>query len=204
MPRPAIAEGLLSLVTTPDRAASIVGDLVEESRSHGVGWCSLQVLGTALALCSSSVRADPWRWLRLAVIGLVVWFGAQAVMVVVTGLPWYPWQLAFRAPGFWVRVVSVACGANLLTGMILGRWASNERLNGVVPLVAFWLVVSFTSPLLVWLFFHAGSPNPVFPYHHWLVWALRALLSLFYSLVLVLGGSLARERADGAHAATTR
>ena len=49
------AQRLMCLFTTADRAESIVGDLLEESRTHGRGWFVLQSARTASALCFKSV-----------------------------------------------------------------------------------------------------------------------------------------------------
>lgn len=206
MPKPALAQRLVALFSAPDRAVSIVGDLVEESRSHGAGWYSLQVLGTSLALCLSSVRSDPWRSLRLVFLGLVVWCAALVAMMIMTGLPWYPWQLAFRTPGFWLRVGLIDLGSNLLTGMIMARWASTERMNGVVPLVVLWLGIWIASPLLAWIWGYAGPGLFVFVFSRWWYWALQTLLTvpLFYLFPLVLGGLLAEPRAGVATTAAIR
>jgi len=71
MPEPRLAERMLSLVVTPDRAASIVGDLVEASpggRTPRISvWISVARIG--ISLLWKDVSASPGRTLYLATAG---------------------------------------------------------------------------------------------------------------------------------------
>jgi hypothetical protein len=71
MPEPRLAERMLSLVVTPDRAASIVGDLVEASPGGRMPrislWISVARIG--LSLLWKDVSASPGRTLYLATAG---------------------------------------------------------------------------------------------------------------------------------------
>ncbi len=68
MPNPAIAQLILSLATTPDRAATTVGDLLEESDTRGSLWFWSSVLGTVGSLCWRDFRSAPLR-----IIGVGLW-----------------------------------------------------------------------------------------------------------------------------------
>jgi hypothetical protein len=67
MPRARLAERILSLVVTPDRAASIVGDLVEASPAGRTLWTSVARIG--ISLLWKDVCARPGRMLYLATAG---------------------------------------------------------------------------------------------------------------------------------------
>lgn len=69
------AERLLSLFTSPDRAAAIAGDLTEERRHRGAIWFWLHVLGITLALWRSALTDAPLIVLMLAVAGCALLAG---------------------------------------------------------------------------------------------------------------------------------
>jgi len=73
VPKPCVAEALLSLFAARDRAAAIVGDLTEESRARGNVWFYLHLFGTALALCFAGVRSEPLHSFWRATAGLIIW-----------------------------------------------------------------------------------------------------------------------------------
>jgi len=65
-------ERLFSLLTSPDRAAAMAGDLVEEREQRGRTWFWLHVAGVAFALWRGTVREAPLRVLALVLAGLVL------------------------------------------------------------------------------------------------------------------------------------
>ncbi len=65
------AEWVLGLVTAPERAASITGDLLEESNGRGACWFWLTVLWTAASHVWNDVRSAPGHMLWLAISGVV-------------------------------------------------------------------------------------------------------------------------------------
>jgi hypothetical protein len=67
-----LAEWILSLVTDPARAVSTVGDLLEESVSHGPLWFWPTVSWTALSLLARDLGSQPWRMTRLAALGVFI------------------------------------------------------------------------------------------------------------------------------------
>src|SRR6188472_1824938 len=90
MHSPQIAEWILRLVTAPDRAATVVGDLIEESEHRGTIWFWWNVVLTAAAHVWTELRDRPvWMMVlalsgvaKIIVIGVVaanqvtkLWFG---------------------------------------------------------------------------------------------------------------------------------
>lgn len=69
MRRDSLAQLILSLATTPDRAASTIGDLVEESSTRGSLWFWSNVLSTACSLCWRDFCSAPLRMLGLGLWG---------------------------------------------------------------------------------------------------------------------------------------
>jgi hypothetical protein len=66
------AERLLSLFTSPDSAAGIVGDLSEERGPRGSIWFWRQVLGTMLSLCRGVLFESPLIVVPLVIAGYVL------------------------------------------------------------------------------------------------------------------------------------
>src|SRR5580658_4696248 len=67
-----IAEYILGLVTSRERAASIVGDFAEEAATRGVVWFWSGILRTATSLLWRGVAENPVRVTGVAFIGLAV------------------------------------------------------------------------------------------------------------------------------------
>jgi hypothetical protein len=120
-----VAQWILSLVTSPDRASSTVGDLMENSASPGRFWFG--ALRTAVSLLWSDVAANPGRMVRLAGCGFLVGLTLAVVWVLVIiplavplrqGDPnvWKPW--AFN--------VLMLLGAIILVPFLQGRWLARR------------------------------------------------------------------------------
>jgi hypothetical protein len=133
-----LSVGLLSAVTTRDRAESIIGDLHEESHQQPNRWLVLRVTGTAIALCLQNIRRAPLRSLVLALQGLAAYGCILAMFLVVSGLPWYTWNRVYE-PTFWVRLAVVVAAANLTAGFVLRRWVSLNGTSAIVPVLPLWL-----------------------------------------------------------------
>jgi hypothetical protein len=58
MPKPSFSLSILSLFTTPERAAEIEGDLIEQAHSQGSGWFTYHVVITALSLFRAVVAKN--------------------------------------------------------------------------------------------------------------------------------------------------
>ena len=128
------SQAFLSLFTDTNRAASIVGDVLEESNQRSGVWYLLQIIGIAASLCLNNFRSAPLRCLGVGGLALGVWIGVYAGLFVASGLPWYPWQRV-NQPEFWTRLCIVLVFANLVAGYVVGRWVSVKGINGVGPLV---------------------------------------------------------------------
>jgi hypothetical protein len=131
-----IAEWILALVTTRDRAASTAGDLTERAATRGVVWFWSGVLRTAASLLWLDVAEHPARLTGLAFLCLGVYIGIDllfaglsgvALFWVASGHPLHSdsigWKLWFTAP---------ALVSSLLIGRMLARWAPGRELAACV------------------------------------------------------------------------
>jgi len=136
MPRARLAERMLSLVVTRDRAASMIGDLIEASPAGRASW--IAVARIAVSLLWKDVCAQPGRMLYLVTAGafmnLVIMstFGAAFFLIVILlGL--------FRAllhrdvtiavdPLFACLVVYAAVPAPFMTGRWIARRSQSKEL----------------------------------------------------------------------------
>lgn len=75
-----LAEGILSLVAPDDRAASAVGDLVEEAPARGRVWFWWSVARLALSLLGRDLVSVPF---TMAISSALAWFLYMGVSVVI-------------------------------------------------------------------------------------------------------------------------
>jgi hypothetical protein len=130
-----IAEKFLGLLTTPERAAAISGDLMESAARRGGFWFWSRVLRTAAALLWSGFMAEPFHLLKLGFTGsflaIVVSNLAQACVVTVTigvvGIAHT--AFAYGQPLDWGRIFQ--------NGMI--RWGYYALLFGLPLVCMFWV-----------------------------------------------------------------
>ena len=150
MRKASLAESILSLATSSERAASVTGDLAE----RGIGfWPS--VLSTALSLVVRDFLNSP---LRIAGLTLGVFF-AQFVLDALVSILHY---LAFvrsairSTPGVFAFVLPVFLGL-FLTQVLPGRWLSRldrpHALAACIAVGALNLIVS-----LAWNFHMVSLP----------------------------------------------
>jgi hypothetical protein len=133
-----IAESILALVTSHDRAASTVGDLIEGAATRGAVWFWSGVLRTAASLLWRGILEQSARFTGLALLGLAVYIGIDLIFaglsgaafsgaVMASGHPLHldsiGWKLWFTAP---VLVSS------LFVGRLLARWAPGRELAACV------------------------------------------------------------------------
>jgi hypothetical protein len=97
MRRARIAEWILALVTTKDRAAAVVGDLTEVER--GSLWFWWSVIRTAMSITWRDVRAEPWRMTGLNLLGAAVGICCSAAGLVAFEIARrnWPWLHAYLA-----------------------------------------------------------------------------------------------------------
>ena len=140
---------LLTLFTSPERAASIQGDLIEEAQSRGRRWFWSQMLRTSGALCWNGIARTPLAILGLTLSGGAVWILSTGILV--AGVAAIEFLLhSFGAP-LTIRFSWVFLLGALSTGIILGQVAPIRGMHASVVLA----VVSV--PALVLLLF---SPQP--------------------------------------------
>jgi len=175
------AEDLLALFTTREVAASIVGDLIEQSHSRARGWFAWEVVRLAFALCFGTVISAPRQALRLAGLGLAVYVAAYVILFVAIGLPWYPWHRVGTFD-FWVRVAIVAFVSNLTTGAILARRSSSGSVSAIGPLTALWVTLWLIQSLFVYPWLATPWPRPL------------AMFPVLYLIPLLLGAAIGQRR----------
>jgi hypothetical protein len=136
MRRVRFAERLLSKVATPERAASIVGDLVETSPGETMFWVS--VLRIGVSLLWKDVAAHPVRMAGLATAGAAM----NIIMLAPFGAAWFLLLIAFgllgaalhrdmtiaATPMFVVMVVCAAIPAPFMTGRWIARRSAGKEL----------------------------------------------------------------------------
>jgi hypothetical protein len=128
-----MAEWILGLVTSRDRAASTVGDLLEEAAGRGTVWFWSCILRTAASLVWSGLTANPLRVIGAAFLGLAVDIVASVLFAALCGVVFFFvaynghqlnlgsvwWIVALHAP---TLVISV------WIGRMLARWAPGREL----------------------------------------------------------------------------
>jgi hypothetical protein len=120
-----VAEWILSLVTSPERATSTVGDLMENAPNHGRFW--LGVLRTAVSLQWSDVAINPGRMARLAGGAFLV----GMVLIFVCILAIIPLAMALR-PGdpnvwaSWAFNIPSVLAVMILVPFQQGRWLARH------------------------------------------------------------------------------
>jgi hypothetical protein len=137
MRKDAIAESILRLVTTRERAASTVGDFMER---RGVPfWWS--VLRTATALTWQGMTAEPgqiwglafrgflmsWAIIGISLLGWIVVVSACAIVYRLLGLPAHGLGIGTANMGFPSLCLTVAWVVVLLLGQFqTGRWVARR------------------------------------------------------------------------------
>ena len=151
-----LAEWILSLVTSQDRAASTAGDLAEEAGAHGAAWFWSGVLRTAASLLWRQVAESPARVTCLAILGLAVYVGLDLLFAFLSGVAFFAvayqsghsiqlnsiaWRIFFLAPVFLIP---------LATGRLLARWAPGREaaacLGYAIAAAAFGCVSTMLAP----------------------------------------------------------
>jgi hypothetical protein len=138
-----VAQWILSLVTAPDRAASTVGDLMEDAAVRGVWWFWLGVFRTTLSLLWQEIAENPARMAGLAVRGVILdvtFVGASFVgMVLVFGFVGGLVGMGMSAegvvapssnfiPSWWLRWLGGLMSFFLVVGcdFQVGRWIARR------------------------------------------------------------------------------
>lgn len=186
-----LAEELLSLLTSEERAESIVGDLEEEARRHGRAWFWISLGGVAAALFFKAFGCARASTLGLLAAGLVLWFTVYAALRLAGALlGLQPLVADFSASNAlpWGTALYLALAlilASFCAGLLLGRRTAGSGINSAAPLAMFWSATALVLPVWDCL---AGTASAYC--------ALLYLVGLpaFYALPLLAGGACARRR----------
>lgn len=148
-----VAEWILGLVTTRDRAASTIGDLTERETDRGALWFWRSVFGTVGACLWRAIAEHPARLAGLAVLGIVVYAGIGLLFAFLDGVVGFTavylygnqlqlhsleWRIWFAAP-----VIS----SSLLIGRMLARWAPGRELAACTVYAALVTIYNLASLL---------------------------------------------------------
>jgi len=82
------AEGLLSLVAPPDRAAAAVGDLMEDRRAQNGVWFWRSIARVACAMLARDLIRSPLIVVTAATVGWFVYMTLSALFAVALTLAW--------------------------------------------------------------------------------------------------------------------
>jgi hypothetical protein len=152
--RVSFAEGLLSLVTSKDRAASIAGDLAEEAGSRCGVWFWVDLLSVALALFSQAFRLAPWRSSWLIVSGLILWFvlytllRALGALLGLHALDTSCEDCGTLSVSAYVYFAVTLVVSNFLAGLVMGWRSRVGRPNACTPLAVFWVVSAIVAAVV--------------------------------------------------------
>jgi hypothetical protein len=161
-----LAEWILSLVTTPERAAATVGDLLEDRVDVGALRFWSAVMLTSLSLLWRDVAEHPLRMVRLAALGLVLQlllsFGMTVGYVVLFAVYKLAWSafVSFEPGPSWSRFTGMGgiillwltgWGALLLSqfqvGRVLAKRSPGRELAPCVATTLLGLAIAFPIAL---------------------------------------------------------
>ena len=203
-----IAEWFLSLVTTPDRAAAAVGDLLEVHSPHGSVRFWVSVVATLCAHIWGDLAAHPIRMAGLAVQGILLQLLFSVAMAIGLALLYgvisaVALQVGARDPGLlsgwwvnpapWLVSGSLVAGwifalvGSYLVGRILARQSPGHELAPCVANV----IMGFVLPYVVFgsLGWPRGEPMLTAPGPWWPMFAYS-----FPPFVALMAGAIRVRR----------
>jgi hypothetical protein len=133
-----IAESILGVVTSRDRAASTVGDLIEGAATRGTVWFWSGVLRTAASLLWRDIVEQSARFTGLALIGLAVYIGIDLIFAGLSGVAFFGAAMASGHPlhlesiGWRLWFTAPVLVSSLFVGRMLARWAPGRELAACV------------------------------------------------------------------------
>jgi hypothetical protein len=133
-----IAESILGVVTSRDRAASTVGDLIEGAATRGTVWFWSGVLRTAASLLWRDIVEQSARFAGLALIGLAVYIGIDLIFAGLSGVAFFGTAMASGHPlhlesiGWRLWFTAPVLVSSLFVGRMLARWAPGRELAACV------------------------------------------------------------------------
>jgi hypothetical protein len=153
-----IAEWILALVTTEDRAAAVVGDLTEVRR--GSLWFWWSVFATASSIAWREVRTEPWTMVWLALSG---YFGGFVCIVAIGILSGGHSSSAYPAVSIWTAgpwLTPLQYWVVFLAAHWTARRAAGREMATLLALVAVDAILTFAPPALI----HAYPLGPPLNY----------------------------------------
>jgi hypothetical protein len=200
MHRADLAELLLSLVTTRERAVSVSGDLLEESEGGGAGRFWLLVARTTVRQAWRQMAAAPFGMAGAAVRGWFAGVGADVAAFAIIGLPVLIvmglLKLGFHIDlsGWAIPFLGTVIG--LVVPFQVGRWMARRypgrEVAGCFSLVALQFAIWFCANFIQWEFGRSGGLAPGGNLFHALA---SAVSDVFLMLVpLLAGAAFARAR----------
>lgn len=148
-----IAEWILGLVTSRDRAASTAGDFAEEAAARGVIWFWSRVWWTVASLLWRGVAESPGRIIRVALLGFAVDVGASALLAGLSGVAFFVAALnghPVQLNSIWwiIGLHAPLLVASLLVGRILARWAPGAELGACLAYAILGSIISLTMTVV--------------------------------------------------------
>jgi hypothetical protein len=135
-----LADWILALVTTEDRAAATVGDLMEQSR--GAAWFCASVLGTSLSIAWTEVKTQTGKMALIAVVGFLLQHLAS-VAVALTSVramaAWTRWHHSGLPAWFFYTGYINSFLIAFLAGWLGARCAPRRELPASLAMIAFGL-----------------------------------------------------------------
>lgn len=189
-----IAEQMLALISPPDKAETMAGDLAEEAAVNGSAWFAASLAGLSLALFFQAFGAARVRMLRMLAAGLVLWFAAYVgARIVGAALGLQPLVIdAHDVPGMpaatLVYLGATMALANFMTGFALGLAGPRGGVSPVMPLAVFWVAAAIVK-------FCVDTASGVSTWYCTVVY-LGGIPAL-YVMPLLLGGALAAQQRFG-------
>lgn len=162
-----VAEWILSLVSAPDRAVSVVGDLLEEAVVRGPLWFWMCVAQRTLALLWHNLTETPFRmagwgafgWFVYMLLSVVLWFGGFVFVTLLWGMGYFfthhtglellasalkirfDWPPPPKGVMHWSELFLMCTAAPFQVGRITARyWPGRE--------LAAWVIMSLVWPFM--------------------------------------------------------
>lgn len=147
------AEWILRLVTSSDRAASTVGDFVEETPSRGAGWFWCRVLRTAASMLWRGVTESPGRVAGVALVGLAVDVAGTLLLAALSGIVFFAatWNGVIIATksAWWILFLSIPLMIlSLVVGRVLARLAPGRELAACLVYAILGLILTLGTSLI--------------------------------------------------------
>jgi hypothetical protein len=129
-----VAEWILALVTSRDRATSTVGDLAEGAPARGAVWFWFSVLRTAASLLWRDVAEKPARAVGLAFLGMAILIAVDYLCAGLDGVAFFivayrtgrPFNLDSIGWINWLNAPLLLTSLGI--GRMLARWAPSREL----------------------------------------------------------------------------